>query len=241
MTTALVGGLAVVVALLGVLVVGLLRSHAEILKALHELGVGLDPDGTHDHAHPDAAMAIPGPAGPGVEAVGRDLDIVGVTVAGGPRQVGVAGSSQRTLVAFLSSSCLTCRTFWEAFSEPDLAVPGGARLVIVTKGPEAESPSAISELAPPHHLVVLSSQAWDAYRVPGAPYFAVVDGPTGRIVGQGSAPTWPRVAELLRRAIADSEAGPDREAEVDAVLRAAGIEPGDPSLYPGAITAGDPS
>ena len=150
MTAALVGGLALVVALLGVLVVGLLRSHAEILRALHELGVGLDPDGTH--AHPDAAMAVPPPPLDGVEAVGRDLDIVGVTVDGAPRQVGVAGGSRRTLVAFLSSSCLTCRTFWDEFSDPELVVPAGARLVIVTKGPEAESPSAISELAPPHHL-----------------------------------------------------------------------------------------
>ncbi|HEX5586859.1 MAG TPA: hypothetical protein VFZ17_06085, partial [Acidimicrobiia bacterium] len=33
----------VVVALLGLLVAGLLRSHAEILRALHELGVDLDP------------------------------------------------------------------------------------------------------------------------------------------------------------------------------------------------------
>jgi hypothetical protein len=241
MTAALVGGLALVVALLGVLVVGLLRSHAEILRALHELGVSLDPDGTHDHAHGDVLGAVPAPPLVGAEAVGRDLDVVGVTVDGAPRQVGVAGGSKKTLLAFLSSSCLTCRTFWEEFSEPDLVMPEGARLVVVTKGPEAESPSAIAELAPPHHLVVLSSSAWDTYRVPGAPYFVVVDGSTGRIVGQGSAPTWPRVSDLLRRAISDSEAGPDREADVDAALRAAGIEPGDPSLYPGSITSGGQS
>ncbi len=35
--------LGVVVALLGLLVAGLLRSHAEILRALHEIGVDLDP------------------------------------------------------------------------------------------------------------------------------------------------------------------------------------------------------
>ena len=34
----------VVIAVLALLVVGLLRSHAEILKRLHELGAGLDPD-----------------------------------------------------------------------------------------------------------------------------------------------------------------------------------------------------
>ena len=42
--TALVLGLALAVLVLGVLVAGLLRSHAEILKALHELGAGLELD-----------------------------------------------------------------------------------------------------------------------------------------------------------------------------------------------------
>ncbi|MBA2326358.1 MAG: hypothetical protein H0V95_06910 [Actinobacteria bacterium] len=35
--------LAVVVALLALLVAGVLRSHAEILRSLHDLGVDLDP------------------------------------------------------------------------------------------------------------------------------------------------------------------------------------------------------
>ncbi|MEX1008507.1 MAG: hypothetical protein WD271_11755 [Acidimicrobiia bacterium] len=34
--------LGVVIALLGLLVAGLLRSHAEVLRALHDLGVDLD-------------------------------------------------------------------------------------------------------------------------------------------------------------------------------------------------------
>jgi hypothetical protein len=42
---ALVIALGVAVLLLAVLVGGLLRSHAEILKALHELGAGLELDG----------------------------------------------------------------------------------------------------------------------------------------------------------------------------------------------------
>ena len=40
--------LSVVVLLLAVLVAGLLRSHADILKALHDLGVGVgEPAGHH--------------------------------------------------------------------------------------------------------------------------------------------------------------------------------------------------
>ena len=45
--------LGAVVLLLAVLVAGLLRSHADILKALHDLGAGVgDPSGDagHDHA-----------------------------------------------------------------------------------------------------------------------------------------------------------------------------------------------
>ncbi len=44
MSAAIAVGLVVVVTLLGVLVVGLLRSHAEILRALHDLGVHLGDD-----------------------------------------------------------------------------------------------------------------------------------------------------------------------------------------------------
>jgi hypothetical protein len=45
----------VVLALLAVLVAGLLRSHAEILRALKELGANLDP------ARPDTRSASPPP------------------------------------------------------------------------------------------------------------------------------------------------------------------------------------
>ncbi len=48
----------VVVVLLAVLVAGLLRSHAEILRALHQLGVGLDPADT-----PRDGLTVPRPRG----------------------------------------------------------------------------------------------------------------------------------------------------------------------------------
>ena len=43
----------VVLALLALLVAGLLRSHAEILRALHELGANLDPTRTDDGVPPE--------------------------------------------------------------------------------------------------------------------------------------------------------------------------------------------
>ena len=42
--TALIVGLTVAVALLGVLVAGLLRANAEVIRALHQMGVDLGPD-----------------------------------------------------------------------------------------------------------------------------------------------------------------------------------------------------
>jgi hypothetical protein len=69
--TVAVALLGVVVALLAVLVVSLLRSHAEILRALHDLGVDLDPSNPAEVARATraaraAATALSGaPAGTG--------------------------------------------------------------------------------------------------------------------------------------------------------------------------------
>jgi hypothetical protein len=93
--------------------------------------------------------------------------------------------------------------------------------------------------------VVMSTEAWVDYEIPGSPFFVLVDGATGRKVGQGVASQVGQLAELVRRAEHDRStggggrgrvegplAGPAREAAADEVLAAAGILPGDPSLYP---------
>ena len=213
---------AVAIVLLGVLVVGLLRSHAEILRKLHELGAGLDPD-----AAPGVTSAVPTP-------VRRDaataFDLAGTTPGDEAVRIGVVGTRQSTLLAFLSSGCATCGGFWETFAATDrLAVPGGARLVVVTKGPEAESGSRIGDLAPSAFPVVMSTEAWLEYKVPATPYFVYVDGPSGRIVGEGSAATWEQVTSLWSQALADAKGG---EARADRELLRAGIRPGHRSLYP---------
>src|SRR5262249_36187298 len=160
-----------VVALLGVLVAGLLRSHAEVLRALHDLGVNLDPDNAADDGLGRAtAPGVPRPRPMAVRAGGASFDIVGDTPSGDPVTVAVNGTDRLTLVAFLSSTCLTCRGFWDAFADRTLDVPGGARLVVVAKGAEAESPSMIAKLAPASVTTVLSSNAWGNYGVPVAPY-----------------------------------------------------------------------
>lgn len=254
---ALVVALVLVVALLGVLVVGLLRSHAEILKALHDLGVNLEEgaDGVparrrsaavSNHAPMRTADGVPRPRSENAP-MGQAVDLTGRLPDGGAARVAVTGVEHATLLAFLSTGCGTCGAFWEALSDPDgPPVPGtDTRVVIVTNGPEAESAAAVADLAPAGILTVMTSEAWDDYDVPVSPYFLLVDGPSGSVVGEGAGTSWDQVLDLLGRAVADAGlartderarltrmAGQDRAEWVDGELRAAGIEPGDPSLYP---------
>ncbi len=240
----------VVLALLALLVVGLLRSHAEILRRLDELGRGAA-------AQPRAAVG-PGarPDGSAISAPPRTgettaADVAGTTLRGDAVKVSVAMSEAGTLLAFLSSGCSTCRTFWDGLRTADRpALPFGVRLVVVAKDASYESPTKLRELAPADAPVVLSSDAWDAYEVPGSPYFVFVDG-RGRIAGEGMAQSWGQVVSLLTDALAEAadaasfepaaptgvvDLGPgrrfgDRLDKVDAELARGGIADGHPSLY----------
>ncbi|MGB8651844.1 MAG: hypothetical protein WCD35_14410 [Mycobacteriales bacterium] len=228
--TAAVVALGAAVLLLAVLVAGLLRSHAEILKALHDLGAGLE-------------LERPGPVPVTVEGVRAPrrasgdktpTTLRGETLDGDVVALSLLG--QDTLIAFLSSGCTTCQEFWRAFKGPLRDLPSGARLVVVTKGPEEESGSALQERAPGAGVpLLLSDDAWDGFEVPGSPYFVYVDG-TGTVVGEGSGSSWPQVADLMRQARADAAArtaggGKVRESRDEQLLADAGIEPGHPSLY----------
>lgn len=239
--TIVVAALAVVVLLLSVVVVGLLRSHGEMLRAFNELGVTFGHDEGHDHG---SSATLPNPRRKPVPHArdrvtegtgdGTIYDISGTTPRGGALTVGLENRNERTLLAFLTSGCATCRNFWDAFRN-DAALPRSVdRLVIVTKSNDEESPAALGNLAPADHAVVMSSQAWDDYGVPVSPYFVLVDGATGSIDGEGAASTWTQVGSLLSRAEADVEA--ENEQRIDIDLRAAGIMPNDPTLYP---TSGD--
>lgn len=253
--TALVVGLTVAVGLLGVLVAGLLRGHADVLRALHQLGVDLDPAspaGRPAGAVPvDAPGRRPTPARPAATDV---VDLTGQTPAGDAVSLAVAGVRHDTLIAFLTSGCATCRAFWEALRAGPPDVPGGARLVAVTRGPDAESPGAVAGLAG-DIPVVMSTEIWDHYDVPYAPYFVYVSGPASKVVGEGVAAGWEEVRTLVANAVADgtttprdtaaresgggarSRADRRRDQEVDRQLRAAGFQPGDPRLHPTTITA----
>jgi hypothetical protein len=228
-------------------VAGLLRSHADILRSLHALGVGVgDPAeaGGTDAATSGASTSGPLTIGPPLP---RERDatsapaISGVTPTGDALAIAPAGGDGHTLLAFLTSGCSTCRGFWDAFRNPaTLGLPKGTRLAVVTKGPELEVPGEVAGLAPPGLPVVMSSQAWTDYEVPGSPFFVLVEGRSGRRVGEGVANHFGQVADLIRRAVVDVGPaprharldGPGRAADNDEALVEAGILPGDPSLYP---------
>src|SRR3954454_15892148 len=219
--------------LLSVAVVALLRSHAEILRRLgppQEAGAR------------DSDVLAPGlPEPPSREGLRQAPKISGMTLGGDGVQVG-SGSGRPMVLAFLTSGCLTCEGFWETFSQAEPpSIPGGARLVAVTKDASHESPSRLRELAGDALEVVMSSAAWRQFDVPTSPYFVYV-GSDGVILGEGAAASWPQVASLLRDAIGDAEAasmkpmsragGSERARRVDQELAAAGIGPGHPSLHP---------
>ena len=234
--------------LLGMLVFGLLQSHAEILRRLHDIDGGSHDGHAQHHQNADIALTTkPGVAMPREDATPA-YDIMGTTAEGDTRKVGIVGSSQTTLLAFLSTGCLSCKGFWDAFNDPELVLPGkDTRLVIVTKGLDNESPSAIRKLAPNHITTVASTAAWEEYGVTLSPYFILVDGPSGTNLGEGAAATWAQIDNLLQQAVLDSgvvdlttstsrrtsKAGQHRADRADAELAAAGIVPGHDSLYPG--------
>ena len=231
-----------VVLILGVLVAGLLRSHADILRSLHELGVGVGDPAADPAAGAPVTLHAPASAPP----LGAAPVVAGMTPAGDARAVAVDNSDDLTLLGFLSSGCTGCAPFWEALQDPGrLRLPDRTRVVIVTKGPDREIAAEVRSRATGRVPVVMSTEAWLDYQVPGSPFFVLVDGATGRTVGQGMASHVGQLAELVRRAEHDRGdagtgrgrgekplGGPAREAAADEVLAAAGIMPGDPSLYP---------
>jgi hypothetical protein len=225
--TAVVVGLCLVVVVLGVLVAGLLRSHAEILKALHELGAGLELDRSGEGPVP---VTIDGVVPPRSAGAPSPDSLVGQTLDGESVAYSLHGGA--TLLAFLSSGCTTCQAFWTAFRTGHPEVPAGARLLVVVRDLDEESQSELLSRRPAAVPVVASTSGWDGFDVPGSPYFVLVQ--DGRVVGEGSGASWPQVTNLLGQASADAALrgnGAVRESRDNAALAAAGIEPGHSSLH----------
>ena len=227
----------ILLGVLTVLVAGLLRAYATVLRRLHALdGGAAEPSGPQNFA----LDPLPAPASR--ESWTEGHDVGGITVRGEVASTRVVGVDHDTVLLFLSSGCASCEVFWDELSRP-VALPVETRLVIVAQGDETESRASLASLAAPHLDVLMSTQAWRDYEVPGSPHVVFIEGRTGRIRGEGTGQSWSQVAQMLARATGDvtlidgrpRTAKPDRDAEVEAQvdreLMAAGIMPGDPRLY----------
>jgi hypothetical protein len=228
----------VLLAVLTVLVAGLLRAYGTVLRRLHELDGGAAEPRSFDLLpvtanRPAAAPAEFGPA----------HDIAGETLDGEVVSARLLGVEHDTLLLFLSSGCASCEPFWSELSGPgSISLPARTRLLVVAQSAAEESTAELRAMAPAGVDVVLSSDAWRDYEVPGSPHVVYVDGASGRIRGEGTGQSLRQVAEMLARSIGDASlltGGPvrkpsrdlEQESEVDRELLAAGILPGDPRLY----------
>ena len=235
--------LTVAVGLLAVLVAGLLRSHAEILRLLHHLGADYLGGSRVEPAHAP------------LRTTGTAADIAGVTPLGDAVVVGLTNADSSALLLFLSTGCEKCSRFFEAITTGSHRALG-TRVLVVTRGPEQESAGLLRGWQERGVEIVMSSSAWDDFQTPGAPYVVYCAG--GHIAGEGTAGSWEQIESLVGQAQSDQRTatrptGPsprdvalararevarqastdaERERRNDEELRAAGIEPGDARLYP---------
>jgi hypothetical protein len=190
----------VVLALLSLFVFGLLRSHAEIIRAVQTYGraLGNDSDGIPLELAPTAGQVTPA------------LGFAGETLDGKPVEYPLWATDDRdTVLAFLTTGCQTCQTFWDAFQAEDLGLPPDTRLIIVAKDRRSESRGRLRRLAPAHHDLVLSRDAWTTYQVPGSPYFVYITGSNAKVSGQGTGQSWTQVLDLLSLTREEDEVAAD--------------------------------
>jgi len=248
--TWVVAALTVVVALLTLFVLGLLRTQAELLRRTAQLGGDGDVDQQGDGgaaSMPDGVVPTPETIAQtsvsAIEGLDLDLEPYALSVRDVPEPY--------LLVAFLSTTCLTCLDIWrDMIDEGDAAahvVAGdeAASVMIVLKAREYENLGKAAALAAETRVpVILSGEAWSTLEVPGSPYFALVATKSERVVGAGSAQSWQQLKSLasdgmLEMSIAARPSNGRRRGRggyrsiierEDEDLRRAGINPAHPSL-----------
>lgn len=160
-------------------------------------------------AHPDRlSRLVPVPTYRGTPAT-VICDVRGVDLSGGRQDVPVVGSGRWTLLVFLASGCDGCREFFEAAGDPvGAGLVTDESVVVVTRGPDREDRGALGRLAAPGTRLVMSDEAWAAYRVLGPPFFVLADGSRSRAVTEGVAWGVAQVASHIQAARAGL-AGPE--------------------------------
>jgi hypothetical protein len=239
--TALLTLALVLIVVLGVFVVALLRSHAEIVRRLALIERGESAGAESQESAASRLSTVPADGE-------RPSPIVGRTLAGDSVKVDLAAVSGVTLLAFLTSGCSACEPLWRELGEGATA-PCGGRLLVIAKDLAEESPARLQGLVPRGRELLLSTQAWSDYAVPASPHFVLVDCDAESIVGRGSAGSWGQIVAIAEQALADVELASNvvREGErpgrpslstsgraerAERALATSGIGPGHPSLYP---------
>ena len=132
----------ILLVVLTVLVAGLLRAYATVLRRLHALdGGAAAPSGPQNFALDPLARA-----GRRVESWTEGHDLAGSPSRGEVASTRVVGVEHDTVLLFLSSGCASCEVFWDELARP-VALPADTRLVIVAQGDEVESRAALAALA----------------------------------------------------------------------------------------------
>ena len=134
------------------------------------------------------------------------VEMVGTTPGGAPTTIDLAGGGRPTLLAFLGSTCVSCHDLWRGADRADREGRRDLRVVVVTRGPGAESARRVAKHAPRLVPVVMSDDAWNAYGIGVAPAFVLVDGRGSIGTRLTAAPTWPEVLRTARSALTTGDA-----------------------------------
>ena len=175
------------------------------------------------------------------DGLGPAADLAGVGLHDDAVSIPVVGVQHRTLLAFLSSGCLTCRGFWDAFAGPrrSASPPTCGSSSSPRTRPRRACTRCASSRAP-DLAVVMSNAAWEHYTVPG---LAVLRARRrrrrprrrrrhGRVVGsrcRACSRTPPATKPTRLRSPAAARPPPRRASTASSLAH--GIHPGDPRLY----------
>ncbi|WP_432476614.1 hypothetical protein [Nocardioides sp. GXQ0305] len=198
-------GLVVAVALLAVVVAAQGRALSAAARRLELLERRVDRrdrlTGEPATAPPtQAPESAPTPTTP-ADLEGDAVDVRGTDPEGEPTVIPLEATAQPTLLAFLSTSCDICVGLWERLRDGALASGApGVVPVVVTRDATQEDAGLVRSLATAEVPVVLSSEAWDDYEVPGSPYVMVVSAAPGSVAAEGSVATWEDLVRIARSA-----------------------------------------
>jgi hypothetical protein len=126
--------------------------------------------------------------------------VSGVSSAGEPIELRLDEVGGRILLAFLTTDCLGCQTFWDVLRRvEDSHLPSDVSAVVVTKGPSSVAPGEVGASAAGFGPVpvIMSDQAWADYRVTSYPFFVVAEARSRIVIGEAVGLGWDDVLALL--------------------------------------------